>query len=347
MIDDAAPTLGQLGWGNREEANFDRSAFADSEPARVLRHNGTRILVGVDRGERDVPVRPALPPIAVGDWVVLDGERIEDLLPRYSLLQRRDPSTGYGQPIVANVDVVGIVCGLDRGVNTGRIERFVTQVWDAGAVPLVVLTKTDLVGDVTEHLEPAEQAAPGVDIAPVAAELGHGVEDLASLLVDKTVAFVGESGAGKSTLLNVLAGDAIAATTSVRGGDAKGRHTTTARTLHVLAGGYRIIDTPGLREVGLWTEAETVDAVFDDITELAIGCRFNDCRHDTEPGCAVLSAAAGGDLNPDRLESWRRLRREAEVAELRADTHARHQFERHFGRIAREAQRMKRSDRER
>jgi ribosome biogenesis GTPase len=159
-----------------------------------------------------------------------------------------------------------------------------------------------------------------------------------------TVAFVGESGAGKSTLVNALAGVDLAATGAVRGADNKGRHTTTARELHVLPDDVRLIDTPGIREMGLWTDVETVDDVFDDIVVLAEQCRFRDCGHDAEPGCAVRAALEQGRLPAERFESWEALRREAAAAELRADPYARHQAARRFGKIAREAQRMKRPD---
>ena len=181
-----------------------------------------------------------------------------------------------------------------------------------------------------------------VDAIVVSAATGAGLDGLRARLAGSTVVFVGESGAGKSSLLNALAGRDLAATGSVRSGDRKGRHTTTARQLHSIGGAYWVIDTPGVREVGLQAAADSVDATFDDISEPAAGCRFRDCRHDTEPGCAVRAAVEGGALSADRLEAWRRLRREAEAAELRADEHARRESERAFGRVVRDAKRMKR-----
>jgi ribosome biogenesis GTPase len=267
------------------------------------------------------------------------------VLERASLLQRRDPTSGGGQLIAANLDVVGVVCGLDRPVSAGRIQRTVIQIWDAGATPLVVLTKTDLLTDTTEAEEIAATAAPGVDVLVVSCETGEGLDSVRDAVVGRTVAFVGESGAGKSTLVNALAGRAIALTGAVRGGDHKGRHTTTARELHVLPDDVRLIDTPGIREMGLWADVDTVDEVFDDISELAEQCRFRDCGHDAEPGCAVRAALEAGRLPLERFESWEALRREAAAAELRADPYARHQAGRQWGKIAREAQRMKRPDR--
>ena len=262
--------------------------------------------------------------------------------PRVSLLQRRNPTRGGAQVIAANVDVVGIVCGLDRRVNTGRIQRMVIQVWDAGATPLIVLTKTDLMDDTTDAEAIAASAAPGVDVLVISASTGEGIDAVRAMVADRTVAFVGESGAGKSTLVNTLARSEIALTGAVREGDAKGRHTTTSRELHVLEGDVQLVDTPGIREMGLWTDVNTVDEVFDDVSELAELCKFRDCSHTNEPGCAVQAAVARGELPAERLDDWEALRREAASAELRANPHARHQAEKQFGKIAREAQKLKR-----
>ena len=169
------------------------------------------------------------------------------------------------------------------------------------------------------------------------------MDELRSHLQDKTSCLLGESGAGKSTLVNSLVGEGAADVGAVRGGDRKGRHTTTARTLHLLPDGGVLVDTPGIRSVGLWTDTDSVQATFDDIDELSQGCRFRDCSHDTEPGCEVVAAAADGRLDPERLESWRTLQREAASAARRADEHERRQHERRFGRVAREAQRHKRN----
>ncbi|MDH3707384.1 MAG: ribosome small subunit-dependent GTPase A [Acidimicrobiia bacterium] len=264
------------------------------------------------------------------------------MLERRSLLQRRDPSTGNEQLIAANIDIVGIVCGLDRPVRPGRIDRFVTMAWDAGAAPLVVLTKSDLLDDAAdvEHLSAA--SAPGVDVRCVSSLTGAGIDQLRSSLADRTVAFVGESGAGKSALLNALAGQEIATTGDVRDSDHKGRHTTTARWLHSLPGRCAVIDTPGLREVGIWTDTATVDHSFGDILELTDGCRFRDCSHTSEPDCAVRQAVEDGRVSAQRLDNWLKLRREAASAELRADTHAHHRAERRFGKLVRQAQQHKR-----
>jgi ribosome biogenesis GTPase len=343
-MEDGAPeplTLRALGWNDRWAALAAEHADG-SRPGRVMRHDGSAVLVGGDDGVESLPLRRSLPPLAVGDWLLVGDDTIADVLERASLLQRRDPTTGGAQLIAANLDLVGIVCGLDRPVRAGRIQRMAIQVWDSGATPMVVLTKTDLLSDATGAEEVAAAAAPGVEVLVISSETGEGLDAVRDAVAGLTVAFVGESGAGKSTLVNALAGRDLAATAAVRGGDHKGRHTTTARELHVLPGDVRLIDTPGIREMGLWTDVDTVDEVFDDIGDLAEQCRFRDCGHDTEPGCAVRAALEAGRLPAERFASWESLRREAAAAELRADPYARHQAERRFGKIAREAQRMKR-----
>ncbi|MFW2383049.1 MAG: ribosome small subunit-dependent GTPase A [Acidimicrobiales bacterium] len=334
--------LSDLGWDDRWQTYLNAQGVDGVVPARVLRHDGKSVLVGSSGWTGPVHLRTSTPPIAVGDWVLIDDDVVHGVLERKSLLQRRDPSTGNEQLIAANIDVVGIVCGLDRPVSPGRIERFVTLSWDAGAVPLVVLTKSDLVDDTTDVEDTAVAGAAGADVVCVSSLTTSGIDRLSSLLSGQTVAFVGESGAGKSALLNALAGRDIAATGDVRGGDHKGRHTTTARQLHSLPGRCSVIDTPGLREVGIWTDTGTVDRSFTDITELAEGCRFGDCTHRSEPGCAVQQAVEFGKLDLRRLENWEQLRREAASAELRGNTHAHRQAQRRFGKIVRQAQQTKR-----
>jgi ribosome biogenesis GTPase len=260
-------------------------------------------------------------------------------------LSRRDAEGDEDQPVAANVDTLVIVCGLDRPVRTGRIQRSVAQAWDAGATPLLVLTKTDLdrSGEAAAAaVDAAREADPTLEILSVAAKTGEGLDELAAHAVDRTIVLFGESGAGKSTLLNALVGEERAATGEVRSGDAKGRHTTTARTLHLLPGGGCLIDTPGVRALGLSADAEAVEATFDDITALDGDCRFRDCRHDQEPGCAVRAAVESGALSADRLEAFHRLRREAEGVALRNDEAARRKVDRDFAKIAKEAQRHKR-----
>ncbi len=340
-----ATGLVALGWDEGWSEAMAAADVAGAAPGRVVRHDQAAVLVGLAEDQRHVHLGGGRrDPLAVGDWVAVAGDVVATILPRRSLLRRQDPMAGGEQLLAANVDLVIIVAGLDRPVKAGRLQRLATLATDAGAEPLVVLTKADLAGDPGAELATAGAALPGVDAVAVAAP-GGALGGLEARVRDRTVVLMGESGAGKSTLLNALAGEAVADTGGVRAGDAKGRHTTTARHLHVLPGGGCLIDTPGLRAVGLWVDPEAVTATFADIEDLAPACRFRDCTHDHEPGCAVRAAVADGGLDPGRLAAWAALRHEAEATAARADERARRQAERRGGRMARAAQQLKRGQR--
>lgn len=350
---DRAEALGAYGWGDRWAALLalaQEEAGADLvlEPARVLRHHGSALAVVAEGGERSVPTPVRLdPPPAVGDWVVLDGERVVGVLDRTSLLRRGTDDGGREQALAANVDLVLVVCGLDRPVKVGRVQRASALAWDAGAVPLVVLAKADLVGgpaapEVADVVAELEAGAPGTDVLVTSVRTGEGLDRLVEEVAGRSVVLLGESGAGKSSLANALVGADVAATGEVRTGDAKGRHTTTTRELHPLPGGGVLVDTPGIRSVGLWVDPEAVSATFTDIDELAEGCRFRDCRHDQEPGCAVRAAVEDGTLAADRFERWTDLRREAEAAERRSSTYAQRKHERALAKVVKDAQKRKR-----
>jgi ribosome biogenesis GTPase len=285
--------------------------------------------------------------LTVGDRVRFEGETLVELLPRTSLLTRLGHD-GNEQAIAANVDVVVLVAGLDRPVKPGRLLRATTQAWDAGSTPLIALTKADLV-DPTEALatvlaELATQVV-GVDVLTVSSVTGAGIDALLDRLAGCTAVMLGESGAGKSSLINALTeGDELIG--EVREGDAKGRHTTTWRQLVDLPGGGALIDTPGVRSLGLWTDAETVQAAFRDIADLAEHCRFRDCGHDAEPGCAVRAAVEDGSLPEKRFAQYHALRREAEALERRSDPAAQKRFGKQFGKMAKAAnvERRKKGD---
>ncbi|MDZ7678101.1 MAG: ribosome small subunit-dependent GTPase A [Acidimicrobiales bacterium] len=314
------------GWAAALEVVADRGG-ARPEPGRVVRHDGVALTVATSDGTDQYPMRIDAP-AAVGDWVVVRDGAVAHLLPRRSLLRRRDPDKGVEQLLAANIDIVGVVCGLDRPVKDGRIQRASLLARDAGAEPLVVLTKADLVEDVDRVVDEVESASPGVDVVVVSVPDSEGIDDLRRRLVGRTVVLIGESGAGKSTLVNLLAGDDVAATGEVRRGDAKGRHTTTARELYLLATGGVIIDSPGIRSVGVWGDPAAVAASFTDIAELARSCRFSDCFHDSEPGCAVREAVDSGDLARSRFQAWQALAGEAAEAEERAEVTARREARR-------------------
>jgi ribosome biogenesis GTPase / thiamine phosphate phosphatase len=318
--------LDAYGW---DEAWAD--AFTDiagggaaASQGRVIRHDNTALLVATAEGVEQRPMRLD-DSVAVGDWVVVRDGVVTDVLPRRSLMRRRDPDKGVEQLLAANVDVVAVVCGLDRPVKDGRIQRAALLAHDAGAEPLVVLTKADVLDDVASVVDEVRAGSPGVGVVVLSVPEGRGIDELETTLDGRTVVLIGESGAGKSTLTNALVGDLVAATGEVRTGDRKGRHTTTARELYPLPTGGVIIDSPGIRSVGVWGDPWAVAASFTDIAALAEGCRFGDCLHDTEPDCAVRAAVEHGELAAARLEAWQSLAREAREAEQRAEEMARRQ----------------------
>ncbi|MFN0090063.1 MAG: ribosome small subunit-dependent GTPase A [Acidimicrobiales bacterium] len=336
--------LGAYGWDDHCSALFARFSGDDTEPGRIVRHDRAAPLAATSRGLVHLPVRRTIGELTVGDWVVVEGsEVIVDRLERSSLLRRRDPGADE-QLLAANIDVVAMVFGADRPLKAGRLFRMRTQIWDAGAVPLVVLTKTDLVeddGGVEALIGRVHEIDPLLDVVAVSCVTGAGLENLRRHVRRKTLALVGESGAGKSTLVNSLVGGDVAAVSAVRATDHRGRHTTTSRELHPLPGGGVLVDTPGLREVGLWTDESSVDSVFPEIEEHAVACRYRDCTHGPEPGCAVRAAVAGGQVSPERFTAWESLRREARAAALRADEHGRRAAERRFGRAVKNYKRFK------
>jgi len=238
--------------------------------------------------------------------------------------------------LAANVDVAVVTEGLHPEPDLGRIERFLALAWESGATPLVVLTKADLVPDAAHVRDDVATAAPGVDVLAVSATTGEGMADLAPYVVaGRTLALLGPSGAGKSTLTNALAGETVMVTRELRA-DGKGRHTTVHRELVLLPGGGLIVDTPGLRSVGLTDVSESLDMVFADVEALAAQCRFADCEHRTEPDCAVLAALDNGELSERRWESYIKLAREARWMAMRHDARLRSEERAKWRRISKD-----------
>lgn len=236
------------------------------------------------------------------------------------MVRRAADTEATAQAIAANVDVFGLVSSANRDLNPRRIERYLTAVWDSGATPVIVLNKVDLVEDVWPLLERIEPVALGVPVVQVSALTGEGIETLRTHIGPSiTVGLVGSSGVGKSSLINRLVGRDVQYVSDIREDDARGRHTTTRRELIPLAAGGALIDTPGMRELGLIEDEGGVDTAFADIADLAQACRFNDCGHESEPGCAVQAALIAGTLSAERLQSYRKLQREIAAAERKRD----------------------------
>jgi ribosome biogenesis GTPase len=315
----------------------------DLVPGRVVRHDGSGLLVSSADGVVAVPLGPRLDPEpVVGDWVALDRDHPVAVLARRSLLRRRAAIGEGQQSLAANIDVVLLVCGVDRPVKAGRIQRSATLARDAGAEPVVVLTKAALTDDPEALIRTVTEAQPGIDVLVVSVKEGRGLDELRARVEGRTVTLLGESGAGKSSIVNALLGREAASTGRVRTGDAKGRHTTTTRELHVLPGGGVLVDTPGIRAVGLLDDVEAVTETFADVDEVADGCRFTDCRHEGEPGCQVAEALAEGRLTEARLAGWRGLRDEAEAAAFRASPQEQKRREKGSTRHSRDTSRRKR-----
>lgn len=302
--------LAELGW---DDAWASAASGERGTPGLVVRQDRGWVQVATDTGVRSAKTRQdRVGTPVVGDWVTVDDDEVAAVLPRRNELRRADPMGEGEQVLAANLDRVLIVLGLDRPVKTGRVQRAAVQAWDADAEPLVVLTKADLVSDATAVGTELAATNPGLDVSVVSSRTGAGIGDLRSRLAGAHVVLLGESGAGKSSLLNALAGDEVSATGDVRESDAKGRHTTTRRELHLLPGHGVVVDTPGVRAIGIHADPAAVDLTFPDVVQLAEGCRFADCSHDHEPGCAVRAAADDGTLDGDRLAGYHELRAEAE-----------------------------------
>ena len=309
------PGLVELGWDDSRQAELDAMGAPGGLPGRVVRQDRGWVQVARADGVHSARTRAdRVGTPVVGDWVIVVDDEVATVFERRGVLRRADPVGEGEQVLAANLDRVLIVLGLDRPVKAGRIQRAAAQAWDAGAEPTVVLTKADLVDDAEARRALVATEHPGTDVVAVSARTGAGLTELAETLGGDTVVLLGESGAGKSSLLNALAGEEVALTGDVRAFDAKGRHTTTRRELHLLPGGGIVVDTPGIRAIGLWVDPEAIDAAFSDIDDLSADCRFSDCTHDHEPGCAVLAAVAAGELSVDRLAAFGELHAEAEWA---------------------------------
>jgi ribosome biogenesis GTPase / thiamine phosphate phosphatase len=329
--------LENLGWDDGWRAAWARLDMPDASPARVLAVHRDALIVATAEGERaaelsgryrhraeDEAARPT-----VGDWVavrVSAGEGpalVQAVLPRRTRLARKVPGPETSaQVVAANVDTALVVAGLDGDYNPRRLERALVLAGDGGVEAVIVLNKADLLPAalVAERVRTTLEIALGASVIAVSAATGEGLDALAACLpARRTAALVGSSGVGKSTLVNALLGQERQRTSAVRPSDARGRHTTTHRELLVLPSGALLVDTPGLRELQLWAAPEALEGAFADVDALAASCRFADCAHGAEPGCAVVGGLASGALGAERLESYRKLQGELRHLALRQD----------------------------
>jgi ribosome biogenesis GTPase len=332
--------LSALGWDAEFDTAYRPFDDADHRPGRVLRADRGVCTVLTAEGTVRASLagallsRAARDPVALpcaGDWLVVRAwpdERVtaEAVLPRRTAVVRRTADKdSSGQVLAANMDAAAVVEPMDPTPDVGRIERLLALAWESGAQPLVVLTKADLVTDPEGVAAHVAEVAPGVDVIAVAAREGgpggaRGLDRLLPLVAPgRTLGLLGPSGAGKSTLVNALAGGVVMTVQAIRRVDGKGRHTTTYRALVPIPGGGAVLDTPGIRAVGLLDAAGGLEQTFADVTELVAACRFADCAHDTEPGCAVRAALESGDLSPRRYDNWQRLQREVAYELRRRD----------------------------
>jgi ribosome biogenesis GTPase / thiamine phosphate phosphatase len=329
--------LHELGWSSffQQHVKPDDSRL----PARIIEEQRSSYRVACEAGElaadlagnlRHAAVdRSALP--AIGDWVLIEARQqehratIREVLPRKSKFSRKAAGQETVEQIVAaNIDTVFLVTSLNADLNLRRIERYLTTVWDSGAQPVILLNKSDVCDDPLTAVEAVSDVAIGVPVHVVSSITGNGVDQIrAYLQPGQTVALLGSSGVGKSTLTNRLLGNDVQKVREIREDDAHGRHTTTARRLFVLPDGGMLIDTPGMRELQLWDTGDGLSRTFDDIELLAGDCRFRDCSHTSEPGCAVQSALDSQKLSAERFESYLKLRRELNYLVRKQDVFAR------------------------
>lgn len=331
----------QYGWNEQLENQFKTYYEKDLVPARVLvEHRGLYKVIteqgqveGINSGklyyEKD---KESLP--TVGDWVAVSpvhGENkvvIQDILPRRSRFVRKIAGpTIEGQVVAANFDYVLIVSSLNNNFNLKRIERYLTVAWDSGAEPVILLSKADLCEDTNERLLDVESIALGVSTYAISSVEGTGIDDIKDYFSEgKTSVVLGSSGVGKSTLINTLCGHEVLKVSEAREGDDRGRHTTTHRQLIMIKDGGMVIDTPGMRELGLWGDNDDNHAlsdVFSEIDELAKNCRFGDCTHSNEPGCAVLQAIDNNELPRERFDSYNKLKKELAFIERKKNARLR------------------------
>ena len=331
--------LNTYGWNRTHEANWDiinenlkkkmcvpgRVTLEHKRMYRVVTAEGEWLSVCSGSFEHEAHERRDFP--AVGDWVAVEkmpGEErgiIHSILPRTSLFSRKVAGLTIAEQIIAvNIDIVFLVMSMNKDFSARRLERYLVAAYDSGANPVVVLTKKDLCDNPSYYIEEAQNIALGSDVIAVSNVTGEGIAELTVLLAGgKTAALLGSSGVGKSSLTNVICGENTMAVQHIREDDDKGRHTTTHRELFIIPSGGVLIDTPGMREFQLWDNSQSLDSGFKDVEEFAAACKFTDCQHNNEPGCAIQEALDTGALSADRYDSYLKLKKELAFLERKID----------------------------
>lgn len=356
-------TLEDYGWSDFFARAFAPLAAEGFEPGRVLLQHNKIYVVRTEAEELEAEptgrlrfhARESADMPAVGDWVALRRRaedptraKIHEILPRKSKFARKAAGRETEEQVVAaNVDTAFLVSGLDHDYNPRRVERYLIMAWESGAAPVVVLNKADVVEDAEERREEIERVAPGVPVLLLSAKRGEGVEQLEPYMGrGRTVALLGSSGVGKSTIVNRLLGSDVQRIQEVRLHDARGKHTTTHRELFVLPGGGLVLDTPGMRELQLLVSERGLRETFEDIEEIAADCRFTDCRHENEPGCAVRESLEGGTLDAERYENYRKMQAEMRHTAVLLDQRKSQEEKAHAKRLGRAMNKLYKQRRE-
>lgn len=339
-------SLSQLGWKPFFQQQLTLEEWEESTMGRIVSQERGTIIVQTEEERLPIQIKQEMPQFAVGDWILLnsEGEFIR-LLERFSLLSRKAAGeVAYSQLIASNIDTLFIVCSMNQDFNLNRIERYLALANDTGVEPVIVLTKLDQCEAPEQYTEQIREMDPYLQSVTVNALDPESASKLNEWHVEgRTVSLLGSSGVGKSTLINTLLGESVQDTSEIREIDAKGRHTTTSRSIHLLPSGGLLLDTPGIRELQLADCEQGVENTFSEITELTGQCRFNDCQHENEPGCAVRAAIESGKLDERRLSNYLKLMREqafnaATIAEKRARN-------RDFGKLVRNVMKSKQNKR--